>query len=431
MSENDFENTQNLSDPVPIEKTAGTDSSVSIDPEQLALENEELHEKVKTLTEEVSAAQIENGELKANVLKMTQIIEDHRWEIRRLKNQIDDLTKTPFFIATVMEIFDEEVLIKLHGNNQEILTHKAPDFEDDLEPGMRVAVNGAAYVIMDILSQSTDVRAQVMELIQSPDVSYDQVGGLGDVIQEVIETVELPLTQPELFEKIGIEPPSGVLLYGSPGTGKTLIAKAVATQANATFIRMSGSDLVQKFVGEGARLVKDIFAMARSKAPAILFIDEIDAVGGTRTFDGTSGSAEVNRTMLQLLAEMDGFDGRGDVKIMAATNRKDLLDPALLRPGRFDRAIEVPMPDEKARFEILQIHTKKMNLDSGVDLAKLAKETTDFSGADLNAVAREAGIFVLRRRGNTVTMKDLKDAVKKVKRDEEENKLNAPNDMFA
>ncbi|MDY0266752.1 MAG: proteasome-activating nucleotidase [Methanimicrococcus sp.] len=427
MSENDFENTQNLSESVALEKKIDSKT----ESEQLVLENEELHEMVKTLTEEISAAQIENGELKANVLKMTQIVEDHRWEIRRLKNQVEDLTKTPYFIATVMEIFDEEVLIKLHGNNQEILTHTAPDFKEELEPGTRVAVNGAAYVIMDILSQSTDVRAQVMELIQSPDVGYDQVGGLGDVIQEVIETVELPLTHPELFEKIGIDPPSGVLLYGGPGTGKTLIAKAVATQANATFIRMSGSDLVQKFVGEGARLVKDIFAMARSKAPAILFIDEIDAVGGTRTFDGTSGSAEVNRTMLQLLAEMDGFDGRGDVKIMAATNRKDLLDPALLRPGRFDRTIEVPMPEESARLEILQIHTRKMNLDATVDLAKLAKTTAGFSGADLNAVAREAGIFVLRRRGDTVTMQDFKEAVKKVKKDEEENKMKAPNNMFA
>lgn len=426
MSENDFENYTPES---VIDKTGGPE--ILNDPAQPAQENEELREKVKALTEEISAAQIENGELKANVLKMTQIVEDHRWEIRRLKNQIDDLTKTPYFIATVMEIFDEAVLIKLHGNNQEILTHCAPDFEDELEPGMRVAVNGAAYVIMDILSQSTDVRAQVMELIQSPNVSYDQVGGLGDVIQEVIETVELPLTQPELFEKIGIEPPSGVLLYGGPGTGKTLIAKAVATQANATFIRMSGSDLVQKFVGEGARLVKDIFSMARSKAPAILFIDEIDAVGGTRTFDGTSGSAEVNRTMLQLLAEMDGFDGRGDVKIMAATNRKDLLDPALLRPGRFDRAIEVPMPEESARLEILQIHTRKMNLDASVDLVKLAKDTAGFSGADLNAVAREAGIFVLRRRGDTVTMHDMTQAVKKVKRDEENNRLSVPNEMFA
>ena len=425
MSENEFEN---LNQTV-IEKTAVHESSS--DSFHLVLENTELHAKIKKLMEEVSAAQIENGELKANILKMTQVVEDHRWEIRRLKNQIDDLTKTPYFVATVMEIFGKEVLIKLHGNNQEILTHRSPDFEGDLDPGMRVSVNGAAYVIMDILSQSTDVRAQVMELIQSPNISYDQIGGLSDVILEVIETVELPLTHPELFEKIGIEPPSGVLLYGSPGTGKTLIAKAVATQANATFIRMAGSDLVQKFVGEGARLVKDIFSMARSKAPAILFIDEIDAVGGTRTFDGTSGSAEVNRTMLQLLAEMDGFDGRGDVKIMAATNRKDLLDPALLRPGRFDRAIEVPMPDETARLEILRIHTAKMNLDASVDLAKLAKETVKFSGADLNAVAREAGIFVLRRRGSVITMQDMIDAVKKVRRSEENSRLAVPNEMFA
>ncbi|WNY24875.1 proteasome-activating nucleotidase [Methanolapillus millepedarum] len=419
MSEND------LVSNVPLEPSNKEHSS-----EKQKIENEELLLKVKILTEELSASKIENGELKANVLKMTQIVEDHRWEVRRLKNQVEELTKAPFFIATVMEVFDEEVLIKLHGNNQEILTHKSPDFKDDLEPGMRVAVNGAAYVIMTTISQSTDVRAQVMELIQSPNVNYDMVGGLSDVILEVIETVELPLTHPELFEQIGIEPPSGVLLYGSPGTGKTLIAKAVATQANATFIRMSGSDLVQKFVGEGARLVKDIFAMARSKAPAILFIDEIDAVGGTRTFDGTSGSAEVNRTMLQLLAEMDGFDGRGDVKIMAATNRKDLLDPALLRPGRFDRAIEVPMPDEKARLEILQIHTRKMNLGQDVDLEKLAKNTTGFSGADLNAVSREAGIFVLRRRGTVVQMQDLLDAVKKVKRGEENNKNTVPSNMF-
>ncbi|MCL2141890.1 MAG: AAA family ATPase, partial [Methanimicrococcus sp.] len=260
MSENDFEDSS--SDAVSLEKPI---KGQTPDAAQLAEEMKELLLKIKELTEETSATQIENAELKANVLKMTQVVEDHRWEIRRLKTQVDDLSKMPFFIATVIEVFGEDaVLIKMHGNNQEVLTRKSPIFEGTLEPGMRVTVNGAAYVIMEILSQSTDVRAQVMELISSPNVSYDMVGGLSDVILEVIETVELPLTHPELFEQIGIEPPSGVLLYGSPGTGKTLIAKAVATQAKATFIRMAGSDLVQKFVGEGSRLVKDIFAMARS-----------------------------------------------------------------------------------------------------------------------------------------------------------------------
>jgi proteasome regulatory subunit len=253
-----------------------------------------------------------------------------------------------------------------------------------------------------------------MELINSPGVDYSMIGGLDEVLQEVRESVELPLTEPELFEDLGIEPPSGVLLHGAPGTGKTLIAKAIASQAKATFIRMSGSDLVQKFVGEGSRLVKDIFQLARDKSPSILFIDEIDAVGSMRTYDGTSGSAEVNRTMLQLLAEMDGFDPKGNVKVVAATNRIDLLDPALLRPGRFDRSIEVPLPDDKGRIEILKIHTRKMKLADDVDFEKLAKVLSGRSGADINVIVKEAGIFVLRRRGKQIAMADFLKAYDKV-----------------
>ena len=293
---------------------------------------------------------------------------------------------------------------------------------------MRVCVN-AAFSIISVITRAADVRAQVMEVIRSPGVNYDMIGGLEDVIKEVVESVELPLTEPELFENVGIEPPSGVLLYGPPGTGKTLIGKAVASEASATFIRMSGSDLVQKFVGEGARLVKDVFQLARDKAPSILFIDEIDAVGGMRTHDGTTGSAEVNRTMLQLLSEMDGFDTSGNVKIIAATNRVDLLDPALLRPGRFDRVIESPLPDEEGRLEILKIHTKKMNLADDVDLGKIAKITDGLSGADLNIIIKEAGMFVIRRRGDSVAMQDIQDGFDKVVVDEEQ--ANVPVGMFA
>ncbi|MHC1577058.1 MAG: AAA family ATPase, partial [Methanosarcinaceae archaeon] len=290
----------------------------------------------------------------------------------------------------------------------------------------RVCIN-AAFSIVTVIRKAADVRAQVMELITSPGIDYDMIGGLDDVIQEVVESVELPLTEPGLFEKIGIEPPTGVMLYGSPGTGKTLIAKAVASRANATFIRMSGSDLVQKFIGEGARLVKDVFQLARDKSPSILFIDEIDAVGGLRTHDGTTGSAEVSRTMLQLLAEMDGFNPSGDVKIMAATNRIDLLDPALLRPGRFDRVIDVPLPDEEARVDILKIHTRNMNLADDVDFQKIANMADGLSGADLKVIVKEAGMFVLRRRGEEVTMKDLLDAFEKVVADEE---MGTPVGMF-
>jgi proteasome regulatory subunit len=257
-----------------------------------------------------------------------------------------------------------------------------------------------------------------MELVEAPDVSYDQVGGLESQIQEIKETVELPLTDPELFENIGIEPPRGVLLYGLPGTGKTMLAKAVAHESKATFIHMSGSELVHKFIGEGAQLVRDIFQMAREKAPSIIFIDEIDAVGSIRTHDGTTGSAEVNRTMMQLLAEMDGFRTRGDIRIIAATNRIDILDPALLRPGRFDRIIEIPMPSADGRLKILEIHAQRMKKAPEVDLVEIARATEEASGADLKAIVVEAGMNALRRNATSVTREDFEKAVRKVLGDE-------------
>jgi proteasome regulatory subunit len=255
-----------------------------------------------------------------------------------------------------------------------------------------------------------------MELEVAPDISYAQIGGLSDEIQEVRESVEYPLTKPEIFRRVGVEPPKGILLHGPPGTGKTLIAKAVAHEAKATFIRMSGSELVHKFIGEGAGLVRELFMLARERAPAIVFIDEIDAVGSMRTNDGTSGSAEVQRTLMQLLAEMDGFDNRGDIRIMAATNRLDMLDPALLRPGRFDRLIKIPLPDLASRLEILKIHSQKMHL-SNVSLETIAALTENSTGAELQAICREAGMMAVRREAAAVGMIDLVTAVHKVKAD--------------
>ena len=255
-----------------------------------------------------------------------------------------------------------------------------------------------------------------MELEESPDVTFEKIGGLKYEIEEVREAVEYPLTRPEIFAKVGVEPPKGILLHGPPGTGKTLVAKAVAHQANATFIRMSGSELVHKFIGEGAQLVRELFEMAREKAPAIVFIDEIDAVGSMRTQDNTSGSAEVQRTLMQLLAEMDGFDTRGDVRIMAATNRVDMLDPALLRPGRFDRVLEIPLPDEASRLEILKIHSSRMNLAKGVSMEELVSLTPNTNGAELQAVCREAGMNAVRREATAITMADFYSAIDKVRK---------------
>ena len=373
----------------------------------------QYQETINALKAEQARLKLKNETIKAKLMKSNIMSATYAQELDKLKNQLEQLTTPPLFIATILEIKGNKILIRQHGNNQEIVTNYPTDFNEALEPGMRVCINGA-FSIISTLGNPIDIRAQIMEVINAPNVDYGMIGGLSEVIEEIKESIELPLTSMDLFEKIGIEPPSGVLLHGKPGTGKTLIAKAVAAETNATFIRMSGSDLVQKFIGEGARLVKDVFQLARDRAPSILFIDEIDAVGGVRTHDGTTGSAEVNRTMIQILSEMDGFDSSETVKVIAATNRIDLLDSALLRPGRFDRIIEIPLPNEDARLEIFKIHTKKMNLAKDVDFSNLTKMTDGLSGADLNIISKEAGMFVLRRRGEEVTMKDFMNAYEKV-----------------
>lgn len=321
----------------------------------------------------------------------------------------------PLFVAVVVDLIDKgEVYLRQQGNNQEYLTHVNDEIYRQLKPGTKVAVNNALSIVK-IVGNIFDSRVRVMELEESPAITFENIGGLEKEIEEVREAVEYPLTKPEIYERVGVEPPKGILLYGPPGTGKTLIAKAVAHQARATFIRMSGSELVHKYIGEGAQLVRELFSLAREKAPSIVFIDEIDAVGSTRTNDGTSGSAEVQRTLMQLLAEMDGFDTRGDVRIMAATNRVDMLDPALLRPGRFDRIISIPLPDPKGRMEILKIHSSKMVLGKDMDLNAIVEMTENATGAELQAVCREAGMMAVRREAKTLSQDDFIRAVRKVR----------------
>ena len=332
----------------------------------------------------------------------------------QLKRENNQLKRMPLFVAVVIDLLGKgEVYLRQQGNNQEYITHVNDELFSQLKPGTKVAVNNALSIVR-IVGNIFDSRVRVMELEESPDMTFDHVGGLEKEIEEVREAVEYPLTKPEIFARIGVEPPKGILLYGPPGTGKTLIAKAVAHEAKATFIRISGSELVHKYIGEGAQLVRELFSLAREKAPTIVFIDEIDAVGSTRTNDGTSGSAEVQRTLMQLLAEMDGFDNRGDVRIMAATNRVDMLDPALLRPGRFDRVIAIPLPDKAGRKAILGIHSRKMTLID-VDLDRIVDMTENATGADLQAVCREAGMMAVRREADGVTEEDFEKAVRKVK----------------
>jgi len=356
-------------------------------------------------------------DLKAQILDYKLKNELLEKEVMQLRKENGQLKRVPLFVAAVVDVLENgEVYLRQQGNNQEYVTTVSEKLHRILKPGMKVAVNNTLSVVRTI-GNTYDSRVRVMELDEQPSVTFEQVGGLKEEIEEVREAVEYPLTKPKIYERVGVEPPKGILLYGPPGTGKTLIAKAVARQSRARFIRMSGSELVHKYIGEGAQLVRELFVLARERAPAIVFIDEIDAIGSMRTNDGTSGSAEVQRTLMQLLAEMDGFGNRGNVRIMAATNRIDMLDPALLRPGRFDRIIRIPLPDAGARLEILKIHTAKMSLGKDVDLAGLAELAEQTTGAELQAICREAGMMAVRRDAHAVDHEDFLVALRKVKRE--------------
>ncbi|QLG61297.1 proteasome-activating nucleotidase Pan2 [Halorarum salinum] len=344
--------------------------------------------------------------------------DDLQGEVDELKRRNEALKTSSLYVATVEELTDDGAVIKQHGNNQEVLTEVSSRLEDDLEPGDRVAINDS-FSVQTVLDDETDARAQAMEVDGSPEVTYDDIGGIDDQVREVREAVEAPLVNAEQFETVGVEPPSGVLLHGPPGTGKTMLAKAVANETDATFIKMAGSELVRKFIGEGARLVRDLFELASEREPAVIFVDEIDAVAAKRTDSKTSGDAEVQRTMMQLLSEMDGFDERGEIRIIAATNRFDMLDEAILRPGRFDRLIEVPKPEAEGRERVLDIHTADMSVADDVDFRDLAAELDDYSGADIAALCTEAGMFAIREDRTTVTREDFESAREKVEAGDE------------
>ena len=335
-------------------------------------------------------------------------------EVRKLRSELERLKGPPLLVGTVLDVLDDNRVVIKSSTGPKFVVNASQFIEQELIAGARVALNQQSLAIVGALPPSKDPTVYGMEIIETPTISYDDIGGLDAQIQELRETVELPLLKPELFERVGIEPPKGVLLYGPPGTGKTLLAKAVAKHTESVFIRIVGSELVQKYIGEGARLVRELFEMAREKAPSIIFIDELDAIGAKRLDSATSGDREVQRTLMQLLAEMDGFENRGDVKIIGATNRSDILDPALLRPGRFDRLIDIPLPTYEARVEIVKIHTSCMNLAQEIDAKKIAKLTDGASGADIKAIAMEAGMFAIRSERESVIVADFDDAVRKV-----------------
>jgi proteasome regulatory subunit len=348
-------------------------------------------------------------------------------EVKYYKEEMEKLLAPPLIEGVLLDILpDGRAVVKSSSGPNLIVSIGGNVPKEKLYPGVIVAINQRGSSIVEVLPDREDPYVKAMEVVERPDVSYLDIGGLSKQIEEIREAVELPLLKPDLFRKIGIEPPKGVLLYGPPGTGKTLLAKAVAHETKATFIRVVGSEFVQKFIGEGARIVREVFELAKRKAPSIIFIDEIDAIAAKRIDIGTSGEREVQRTMMQLLAEMDGFDPLGNVKIIAATNRIDILDPAILRPGRFDRIIEVPLPDKKGRLEIFKVHLKKMSIGKDVELEKLAELSDGFVGAEIKAVCVEAGYFAIREGRSFVEMDDFIRAIDKVKERRKETSLEIP-----
>jgi 26S proteasome regulatory subunit T2 len=332
--------------------------------------------------------------------------QDDRNEAERSK--VDEIRGAPMSVGTLEEIVDDTHAIVSSTNGPEYYVTIASFVDKDLlEPGSSVLLHNKVMSVVGTLGDDVDPMVSVMKVDKAPTETYADIGGLETQIQEIKEAVELPLTHPELYDDMGIKPPKGVVLYGEPGTGKTLLAKAVANQTSATFLRVVGSELIQKYLGDGPKLVRELFRVAEDNAPSIVFIDEIDAIGTKRYDSHSGGEKEIQRTMLELLNQLDGFDSRGDVKVLMATNRIGTLDPALIRPGRIDRKIEFPLPDVKTKRRIFSIHTSKMTLAEDVDLEEFVMGKGNLSGADIKAICTEAGLSALSERRMKVTQADF------------------------
>ena len=334
----------------------------------------------------------------------------------RLDEELRNIKTPPLVIGYIQDIIDEHAIVRSSNGTVFLVSVNRRLDISDMKPGTRVALNQDTLSVVEVLSDSWDPLVSSAEIIDSPSIDYQSIGGLEEQIKEIREAVELPFENPDAFIELGIEPPKGVLLTGPPGTGKTMLAKAVANSTKATFLGLVGAELAQKYIGEGGRMVRELFDLAKQKAPSIIFIDELDSIGSKRLDTATSGDREVQRTLMQLLSEMDGFETLDDVKIIAATNRPELLDAALLRPGRFDRIID-------ARETIYGVHTKSMPIEKKVGLRYLSSISEGFSGAEIKSSVVEAGINAISDGRKIVSKSDFIAAIKKVenKRKDSEN----------
>lgn len=362
----------------------------------------------------------DNSQLEEENRILRETLESLKMELARLK-------RPPLMVCEVRDIIGEQAVIRIPNGNS-FLVDVSQD-SDELQVGDTVLTEQKNLTIIKKIPSSKSFDVDRFVIINKPNIRWRDVGGLSKQIEEIREVIELPIKKPSLFKKVGIQPPKGILLHGPPGTGKTLLAKAAANSTNSTFIEIVGSELVQKFIGEGSKLVKEIFQLAKENAPAIIFIDEIDALAATRMDVGTSGEREVQRTFMQLLAEIDGFKSLGNVKVIGCTNRRDILDPAVTRPGRLDRMIEVPNPNEEGRKEIFKIHTRDMSIEKKYT-DKIIKNLKDFSGAEIHAVCTEAGYFAIRGNRRKVKTDDFMKAIQRVKETDKDERHEEFRHMF-
>ncbi|ORZ25918.1 26S protease regulatory subunit 6A-like protein [Absidia repens] len=400
-----------------------------IDKDVLRANPEEINNRTRLLENDIKIMKSEIQRLSHEQTNMKERIKDNKEKIKMNK-------QLPYLVGNVVELLDidpdeeeEEdganvdldsrrkgkcAVIKTSTRQTIFLPLIGLVDPETLKPGDIIGVNKDSYLILDTLPAEYDSRVKAMEVDEKPTEDYNDIGGLDKQIEELVEAVVLPMTHADRFKNIGIKPPKGVLMYGPPGTGKTLLARACAAQTNSAYLKLAGPQLVQMFIGDGAKLVRDAFNLAKEKSPAIIFIDELDAIGTKRFDSDKSGDREVQRTMLELLNQLDGFSSDDRIKVIAATNRIDILDPALLRSGRLDRKIEFPVPNEEARARILQIHSRKMNVGKDVNFEELSRCCDEFNGAQCKAVCVESGMLALRRGATEITHEDFMDAIQEV-----------------
>lgn len=384
--------------------------------DKLQVEMKELSEKAQQLLTEKLFLENECAQLKKRA--------------NRLDEELRNLRTPPYVIGFIQDrVGDNAVVRNSNGTVFLVSVNRRLD-ESLLIPGARVALNQDSLSIIEVLDNSWDPLVSGTEVIEKPLTTFSDIGGLDEQIKQIRQAIELPFERPEAFREFGIEPPKGVLITGPPGTGKTMLAKAVANSTQATFLGLVGSELAQKYIGEGGRMVRELFDLARKRAPAIIFIDEIDAIGSKRLDMATSGDREVQRTLMQLLAELDGFETLDDVKVIAATNRPELLDVALLRPGRFDRIIDIELPNSEARQHIFEVHCKNVPLDKKVNIRKMAIATEGYSGAEIKSIIIEAGMNAITDCRNRCSAKDFSSALTIMDRKRKDSLHNGPDSLY-